>query len=118
MRKLFLSWLKAVGISGTGRMRCAQWPWLQRTQIFVPLLITHEYRGAIRAESLPMFAVTGMMVRGGIASALKARLGRDVERVCKSNEKLIGGAAIRAGDLVIDGSVRARLEKLAAAVGA
>ena len=168
MRKLFLSWLKAVGISGTGRMRCAQWPWLQRTQICAPLLITHEYHGAIRAESLPIFAATGLMGRGRnlirllaqnrrlhalpaieeqyetlraeaertiraelesalpvseqelqrIASALKARLGRDVELVCKINEKLIGGAAIRAGDLVIDGSVRARLEKLAATVGA
>ncbi|MBO67860.1 MAG: F0F1 ATP synthase subunit delta [Acidiferrobacteraceae bacterium] len=53
-----------------------------------------------------------------IAKALKARLGRDVDLVCKINEKLIGGAVIRAGDLVIDGSVRARLENLATAVGA
>ena len=53
-----------------------------------------------------------------IAEALKARLGRDVDLVCRINEKLIGGAVIRAGDLVIDGSVRARLEALAGAVGA
>lgn len=53
-----------------------------------------------------------------IANALKERLGRDVELICSVNKKLIGGAVIRAGDLVIDGSVRARLEKLAAAVGA
>ena len=51
-----------------------------------------------------------------IASALKTRLGRDVELVCKIDETLIGGAVIRAGDLVIDGSVKARLEKLAAAI--
>lgn len=53
-----------------------------------------------------------------IAEALKKRLGRDVELVCKTNKKLIGGAVIRAGDLVIDGSVRARIEKLGAIVGA
>ena len=53
-----------------------------------------------------------------ISEALRERLGRDVDLVCKINEKLIGGAVIRAGDLVIDGSVRARLEALAAAVGA
>ena len=51
-----------------------------------------------------------------IASALKTRLGRDVELVCKIDETLIGGAVIRAGDLVIDGSVKARLENLAAAI--
>jgi len=33
-----------------------------------------------------------------------------------TDASLIGGAVIRAGDLVIDGSVKARLEKLAAAV--
>jgi F-type H+-transporting ATPase subunit delta len=53
-----------------------------------------------------------------IADALKARLGREVELVCRINEDLIGGAVIRAGDLVIDGSARARLDKLAAAISA
>jgi F-type H+-transporting ATPase subunit delta len=51
-----------------------------------------------------------------IADALTARLGSKVELVCKTNEALLGGAVIRAGDLVIDGSVRARLEKLAVAI--
>ena len=51
-----------------------------------------------------------------IADALTARLGRKVELVCRINETLVGGAVIRAGDLVIDGSVRARLEKLAVAL--
>ena len=51
-----------------------------------------------------------------IADALTARLGRKVELVCRINETLVGGAGIRAGDLVIDGSVRARLEKLAVAI--
>ena len=76
-----------------------------------------EAERTIRAELESALPVSEQELQR-IASALKARLGRDVELVCKINEKLIGGAAIRAGDLVIDGSVRARLEKLAAAVGA
>ena len=51
-----------------------------------------------------------------IASALKARLGRDVKIETRIDEDLIGGAVIRAGDVVIDGSLRARLEGLATAL--
>lgn len=51
-----------------------------------------------------------------IATALKKRLGRDVKIETKVDENLIGGAVIRAGDVVIDGSLRARLEGLAAAM--
>lgn len=48
-----------------------------------------------------------------IAKSLKARLGRDVTIETEIDENLIGGAVIRAGDVVIDGSLRARLEGLA-----
>ena len=51
-----------------------------------------------------------------IAASLKARLGRDVRITTKIDETLIGGAVIRAGDVVIDGSLRARLEGLATAL--
>jgi F-type H+-transporting ATPase subunit delta len=51
-----------------------------------------------------------------IAKALRKRLGRDVNIATKIDENLIGGAVIRAGDVVIDGSLRARLEGLATAL--
>jgi F-type H+-transporting ATPase subunit delta len=51
-----------------------------------------------------------------IGAALKARLGRDVRIETEIDENLIGGAVIRAGDVVIDGSLRARLEGLATAL--
>ena len=51
-----------------------------------------------------------------IASSLKKRLGRDVRVTTELDETLIGGAVIRAGDVVIDGSMRARLESLANAL--
>lgn len=48
-----------------------------------------------------------------IAAALTKRLGCDVKVATEIDENLIGGAVIRAGDVVIDGSIRARLEGLA-----
>ncbi len=51
-----------------------------------------------------------------IAKALRERLGRDVSIETKIDENLIGGAVIKAGDVVIDGSLRSRLEGLANAL--
>ncbi len=51
-----------------------------------------------------------------IRAALKHKLGRDVKLTCVTDKSLIGGAVIRAGDLVIDGSVRDKLDRLVAAI--
>ncbi len=51
-----------------------------------------------------------------ISKALRARLGRDVKLETAIDENLIGGAVIRAGDVVIDGSLRARLDGLSNAL--
>ena len=51
-----------------------------------------------------------------IEAALKSRLGCDVNLSTEIDEDLIGGAVVRAGDVVIDGSVRARLESLSNAL--
>ena len=51
-----------------------------------------------------------------IEAALKSRLGRDISLSTEIDENLIGGAVIRAGDVVIDGSVRSRLEGLSNAL--
>lgn len=48
-----------------------------------------------------------------IVQALKMRLGREIKLVCKVNKDLLGGVVIRAGDKVIDGSVRTRLGEMA-----
>ncbi len=50
------------------------------------------------------------------AKALEQRLGRDVRLETKIDETLIGGAVIRAGDVVIDGSLRSRLSNLSNAL--
>jgi len=51
-----------------------------------------------------------------IAKVLADRLGRKVRIEVEIDETLIGGAVIRAGDVVIDGSLQARLEGLANAL--
>jgi F-type H+-transporting ATPase subunit delta len=51
-----------------------------------------------------------------IATALRKRLGREVRLEAELDETLIGGAVIRAGDVVIDGSLRSRLQSLANAL--
>ncbi len=48
-----------------------------------------------------------------LSEALARRLKRRVRLHCGTDPGLIGGAVLRAGDLVIDGSLRARLERLA-----
>jgi F-type H+-transporting ATPase subunit delta len=50
--------------------------------------------------------------RQRLATALRKRLKRDVRLHCQVDASLIGGAIVRAGDLVIDGSLRAGLERL------
>lgn len=51
-----------------------------------------------------------------ISAALQQKLGRKVKLNCVTDKSLIGGAVIRAGDLVIDGTVRDKLGRLAAAM--
>ena len=48
-----------------------------------------------------------------LGAALEKRLGRHVRLRCEIDPALIGGAVLRSGDLVIDGSLRARLDRIA-----
>jgi F-type H+-transporting ATPase subunit delta len=47
------------------------------------------------------------------AAALQKKLGRQVRLRTKVDQGLLGGAVLKAGDLVIDGSIKGRLERLA-----
>ena len=47
-----------------------------------------------------------------LITALTKRLKREVTLQCKVDESLIGGAIISAGDLVIDGTIRGKLNRL------
>lgn len=51
-----------------------------------------------------------------LAQALRGKLQRDVTINASVDSSLLGGVLVRAGDVVIDGSVRGRLAKLALAM--
>jgi F-type H+-transporting ATPase subunit delta len=52
-----------------------------------------------------------------LAAGLKRKLGLDVSITSEQDQELIGGVHIRAGDLVIDGSVKGKIEQLANELG-
>ena len=66
----------------------------------------------MEAEVISAFAVNDTQLKD-IAAALKKRLGRDIDLHTRIDSSLIGGIVIRAGDLVIDGSVQGKLQLLA-----
>jgi F-type H+-transporting ATPase subunit delta len=52
-----------------------------------------------------------------LSQALRTRLKRNVRMQNSVDAALLGGAVVRAGDLVIDGSLRGRLQRLATELG-
>ena len=54
--------------------------------------------------------------KSSLAAALEQRLGLKVELEETVDADLVGGAIIKAGDLVIDGSAKGRIEKLTTAL--
>jgi F-type H+-transporting ATPase subunit delta len=51
-----------------------------------------------------------------LSGALKKRLNREISITTQVDPKLLGGVVLRAGDTVIDGSVRGRLNRLSEAL--
>lgn len=74
-------------------------------------LLKAEVEGRVDAEVTSAFALTPEQIQS-ITAGLKRKLGRDVSVVGKVDESLVGGMVIRAGDLVIDGSVHGQLRAL------
>ena len=74
--------------------------------------LRHAAEGEVDVELVTASEVPESLV-GQIADALRRRLNREVSLSTRIDPGLLGGAVIRAGDLVIDGSVRGRLARLA-----
>jgi len=79
----------------------------------------------LRAEAQGVIAVritsaaeTAPSQRKQFEAALQKKLGRKIELEFAVDPDLLGGAVVRAGDSVIDGSVRAQLRQLAGALSA
>ncbi len=69
----------------------------------------------VDAEVISAFPLSDTQQQA-LAASLKKRLGREVRLTASTDASLIGGAIVRAGDLVIDGSVSGHLNKLAQAL--
>ena len=83
------------------------------SELFKQYKATEE--STVNAEVISATKLTAAQQKQ-IASKLKQRLGREVTLQCSIDENIIGGAIIRAGDLVIDGSITGQLEKLSQAL--
>lgn len=70
-----------------------------------------EEEGSIEAQVTSAYAVNATQKKS-IAAALKEKLGREVTIKTNTDKSLLGGVIIRAGDIVIDGSVKTQLEKI------
>ena len=74
-----------------------------------------DAEGTVQAEMVTAYPASESQQSEVIAS-LRKRLGREIELNCSTDTDLLGGAIVRAGDLVIDGSVRGKLERLGVAL--
>lgn len=74
-----------------------------------------EYEGTVEATVISARPLSAAQEKA-IVESLKARLNKNVSLNKQVDESLIGGAVVKAGDWVMDGSMKARLTKLNAAL--
>ncbi len=74
-----------------------------------------EQQGSIDVLLTAAYAVNATQQRK-LESVLKKRLGRQIKLTTQKDPSLIGGFVVRAGDLVIDASVREGLKQMAASL--
>lgn len=70
-----------------------------------------EHKGELTVDVVSATALTAQQTKK-ISEILKGQFGRAVELRVTQDSDLIGGIVIRAGSLMIDGSVRTQLDKL------
>lgn len=74
-----------------------------------------DAEGVVEAEIVSAYKVRKDQ-EAAIAKALMKRLGKSVKLTSRIDKSLMGGAIIRAGDLVIDGSLKGQLDKISGAL--
>jgi F-type H+-transporting ATPase subunit delta len=92
----------------------------RRLQLLPQIYQQYEVLKANREKTVEVDVVSACEIsteqQNKLASALSAKLEREVNMQVSLDDSLIGGIVIRAGDTVIDGSIRGRLAKLAEAL--
>ena len=92
----------------------------RRLQLLPQISQQFEVLKANREKTVEVSVVSASEIsteqQNKLASALSAKLEREVSMQVSIDDNLLGGAIVRAGDTVIDGSIRGRLAKLAEAL--
>lgn len=80
------------------------------------LVMRDEAEQVIEAQLITASSVSESQ-KQAFETALASRLGKQIKLETLVDESLIGGAVVRAGDWVVDGSVKAQLQDLVSAIG-
>lgn len=92
----------------------------KRLSLLADISVLFELYKANQEKSVDVDVASAYPLDGALveqlAAALKGKLQRDVSLNTVVDQSLLGGVLVRAGDIVIDGSVRGRLAKLAKAM--
>ena len=78
--------------------------------------LKNEREGSVDVHITSAFPIDAAQEQQ-LAQALKAKLGKDVQITSEEDASLVGGVKIRAGDLVIDGSIKGKVARLATELG-
>ncbi len=79
------------------------------------LVLKAEHEKEITVDVVSANALTADYQKK-LSAALSQRFAREVKLNCSVDPAVVGGMLIKAGDLVIDGSVRGKLDRLATAL--
>ena len=116
---------KLIGLFGDALTPAAQnvvkvLPYHGRLTLIAEIVELFEVLRAQQEKSVDAMVTTAFEVNDAtvdaLAAALTKSLNREVKLVANVDPSLIGGAIIRAGDTVIDSSVRGKLKKLAESI--
>lgn len=90
----------------------------KRLPLLTEIYIQFETLRALEQRSLEVAVVSAFEMSDAeetrLRNSLRVRFDKEINMTSEVDSSLLGGAIIRAGDTVIDGSVRGKLDKLAA----
>lgn len=88
----------------------------KRLKLLPDIKILYETFREEAEKILPVTCITAVPLsetqKKGFIEVLTKRFGRTIELSCEVNPELVGGFFIKAGDTIIDGSVRGQLQQL------
>jgi F-type H+-transporting ATPase subunit delta len=89
----------------------------KRLPLLTEITIQFETLSALEQRSLDVVVISAYPLSADeeltLKASLRVRFDKEISMTSEVDPKLIGGAIIRAGDTVIDGSLRGKLDKLA-----